>query len=128
LNPLKLWLCVLVSLALALGLSCKKKDTPVDATQPLQQSFQAAEPEVRQAIEIANNNLRTGNYQEAGRALAPVVSGRSLTEPQKQAVGLAIKQLNQAIEADPALNTKEMYDLRNKMFKAIDSGHGPAPK
>ena len=110
-------------LALALGsMSCKKKDAQADATRPLQQSFQTAEPETKQVIQTVNTSLKAGNYMEATRALAPVVSRRNLTEPQKQAIGVALQQINQAIAANPALDTKEMYELRQKMFRAVDGG------
>ena len=102
-------------------LGCKKKES-VDATQALQQSFQSAEPEVKSSIDIVNNNLKAGNYAEASRTLAPIVSGRPLTEPQRQAVGVAIQQIGQAIAQNPALDTKEMYDLRAKLYKAYDGG------
>ena len=116
-------LTFIAALALALGsMSCKKKDAQADATQPLQQSFQTAEPETKQVIQTVNTSLKAGNYTEATRALAPVVSRRNLTEPQKQAIGVALKQINQAIAANPALDTKEMYELRAKMFRAVDGG------
>ena len=99
---------------------CKKKG--VDATKSLQESFQSAEPEVKSSIETVNNSLRAGNYVDASRALAPVVSTRNLTEPQRQAVGVALQQIGQAIAANPALDTKEMYELRKKMYKAYDGG------
>ena len=51
-----------------------------------------------------------------------MVTQRPLTEPQKQAVGVALKQINDAIAADPKLDTKEMYEMRAKMFKALHSG------
>ena len=102
-------------------LSCQKK-VQADATQPLQQSFQAAEPEVKSAIETVNLNLKAGNYTEASRALAPIVIRPNLTDPQKQAIGIALQQMNQAIAANPALDTKEMYELRAKMFRAVDGG------
>ena len=103
-------------------LGCKKNGTSADATRPLQQSFQTAEPEVRQAIDTVNNNLKAGNYAEATKALAPVVNTRNLTEPQRQAVGVALQQINQAIAANPALDTKEMYEMRAKLYKAYDGG------
>jgi len=113
---------VAASVLAASSLSCKKKEAQADATQPLQQSFQTAEPQVKQAIETVNANLKSGNYAEASRALAPVVTGRNLSDPQKQAIGVALKQINQAIAANPALDTKEMYELRAKMFRAVDGG------
>jgi hypothetical protein len=99
------------------GMGCRK-EAQVDATRQLQQSFQAAEPEVKKTMETVTINLNAGNYTEATRALAPVVSQRALTEPQKQAVGVALQQINQAIAANPKLDTKEMYELRARMFQA----------
>lgn len=108
--------------ALAFGLVSCKRTPRVDATQPLQQSFQTAEPEVQQAIARINTSLKASDYAEATRALAPLVTHRSLTEPQREAVGVALQQINQAVTADPALDTKEMYDLRAQMFQAMRRG------
>ena len=102
-------------------LGCSKHGS-ADATHQLQQSFQTAEPEVKQGIEAVNSNLKAGNYAEASKALAPIVTSRNLTDPQRQAVGVALQQISQAIAANPALDTKEMYDLRLKMYRAYDSG------
>jgi len=113
---------VVASVLTAGSLGCKKKEARVDATQPLQQSFQTAEPQVKQAIETVNTSLKSGNYAGASRALEPVVTGGNLSAPQKQAIGVALRQINQAIAANPALDTKEMYELRKKMFRAVDGG------
>jgi len=110
------------ALTLVQILSGCSKHGGVDATHQLQQSFQAAEPEVKQGIEAVNSKLKAGNYTEATKALEPIVTTRNLTEPQKQAVGTALQQISQAIAANPALDTKEMYDLRLKMYKAYDGG------
>lgn len=113
----------LIAAAVALGLaSCKKKEPQADASQPLKQSFQTAAPEVQKAVAVATSSLQAGNYTEATRALAPVVNQHRLTEPQKQAVGVALQQINQAITANPALDTKEMYEMRAKMFEAMRRG------
>jgi hypothetical protein len=108
--------------ALAIFAAGCGKETKTDATKPLQQSFEQAEPELKQSIQAVTASLKTGNYTEAAKALAPVVSDRKLTEPQKQAIGLALQQINQALAANPALDTKEMYELRLRMFKAVDGG------
>lgn len=115
-------LLFLVIPALALWLVSCKKEGQTDATQPLQQSFQTAEPEVKQTIETVNASLKAGNYVAATRALAPLVTQRPLTDAQKQAVGLALQQVNQAMAANAALDTKEMYELRAKMFQAVHNG------
>jgi len=113
----------LVAAALAFGMEgCKKKEPQADASQPLQQSFQTAAPEVQKAVAMATTSLKAGNYTEATRALAPIVDQHRLTGPQKQAVGVALQQINQAITANPALDTKEMYEMRAKMFEAMRRG------
>ena len=111
-----------LGLGLLFAIAGCKKQARVDATQPLQQSFQTAEPEVKQAVDTAIASLKASDFPEATRALAPVVTSQSLTEPQKQAVGVALQQINRAVEANPALDTKEMYELRAKMFRAVDGG------
>ena len=37
-------------------------------------------------------------------------------------VGLALQQIHQSIATNPKLDTKEMYELRKKMFEAVHSG------
>ena len=115
-----LWLGIWTALVLG-GVGCQKEAAP-DATQPLQQSFQAAAPEVQRVIAQVNTQLKAGQVAEATRTLAPVVSGRPLTDPQRQAVGVALQQINKAIAANPKLDTKEMYELRARMFNAVHSG------
>jgi len=110
---------ILISLVLVFSVSgCGNKQASVDATQPLKQSFQTAEPALQQAVATATTSLKAGNYTEAARALKPVIDGRPLTEPQCAAVNMALKQFNQAIDANRSLDTKEMYELRAKMFNA----------
>jgi hypothetical protein len=112
-----------LTLGLAAGLvACKPKEAQVDATQPLQQSFQEAEPAVRQTIAAVNTSLKAGQYQQAGQLLQPVITSRQLTAQQQQAVALTLQQLNQAVAKEPALDTKEMYELRNKMFQTLRKG------
>jgi C4-dicarboxylate-specific signal transduction histidine kinase len=122
-KPVTQWSFLVVT-ALALCLVSCNRTSRVDATQPLQESFKTAEPEVQQAIATVNTSLKANNYAEATRALVPVVTHRVLTEPQKQAVGVALQQINQAIAANPGLDTKEMYELRAKMFRAVANGPG----
>ena len=108
--------------ALALFLAGCNKAPQTDAAQSLQQSFQSAEPEARKTIETVSQSFKSGNYSEAARTLTPMIVNRPMTDAQKQAVGAALQQLNQAIVADPKLDTKEMYELRAKMFQAVQSG------
>ena len=98
---------------------CGKKETTVDATKPLAESFQAAEPAVQQTIQSVNASLKSGNYLAAAQAMEPVLGQGNLTEPQKQAIGLALSQMNQAVAANPSLDSKEFYDARARMFQAM---------
>lgn len=102
------------------GTGCKEKQ--VNAVVPLQESFQAADAEVKKAVTATASSLQAGNYVEAARALDPIVSRRVLTPSQKQAVGMTLQQINQAVAANPQLDTKEMYELRARMFRAVQSG------
>ena len=38
---------------------------------------------------------------------------------QRKAVGVALQQINQAVAANPKLNTKEMYEMRRKLFQVV---------
>jgi len=110
---------ILIGLAVVFSLlGCGKKEAAADASKPLTQSFQSAEPEVQQAVNSAVANLNAKNYNEAARALNPVITSRPLNEQQREAVAEALKQLNQAITANPSLDTKELYEMRQKMFMA----------
>ena len=53
-----------------------------------------------------------------------MVLQQRLTEPEKQAVGVALQQINKAIAADRSLDTKEMNELRARMFQAVHTS-GP---
>jgi hypothetical protein len=115
--------CVSVVFVLV-AVSCGRKETQVDAAKPLQQSFKTAEPEVKQAIESVTFHLQARDYTAAARTLAPVVLEQRLTESERQAIGVALEQINQGIASDRSLDTKEMYELRAKMFQAVHRG-GP---
>jgi len=125
-RPFKVFAVGLFLLSLAMGVASTgcTKEPRFDATQALAESFQTAEPEAKQAIERVNTGLKAGNVQEATRALAPVVASGKLSESQKQAIGLALREINQAIASNPALDTKEMYEIRARMFQAVHSGPG----
>jgi len=112
---------VICSLALCL-LSCHK-ETRVDASRSLEQSFQASEPKVKQAIATATTSLKAGNYTDVARAMDSVLAGtRQLTPPQKEAVELLFKQINQTLAANPSLDSKELYELRVKLHRAASGG------
>jgi hypothetical protein len=111
----------LVVPALALCLVSCKGERRVDATKPLQESFQSAGPEVQQAVATVNTCLKANNFTDATKALLPVTQ-RPMTDPQREAIGLALQQINQAIAANPSLDTKEMYQLRAQIFQAVHNG------
>jgi hypothetical protein len=85
----------------------------------LEVSFQAERPEVQRAVQQVAAELRAGNVPQAVRLLIPVLENRKLTEAQEQAVGATIKQINDAIAADPNLQTAEMYQVRQKLFRSV---------
>ena len=113
---------LLSSLVLALAFAGCKREAQPDATAPLQQSYQGAAPEVQKAVNTVTASLKAGNYAEATRVLTPLVTQRPMTPAQREAVGVALQQINQAIAANPSLNTREMYEMRAKMFQAVHSG------
>jgi len=113
---------VLVSVALIVTVASCNKAASTDASKPLQQSFQTADPAAKQAAETAAADLKAGRYAESLRSLAFVADQRNLTEPQKQAIGMTLQQINSEIAKNPALDTKEMYQLRLKMHQAVDGG------
>jgi Tfp pilus assembly protein PilF len=114
------FLLLVIAIGLACVLSaCSRNAAPADASKPLQQSFQSTEPAVQQAITTATTSLKAGNYSEATRALTPVVTTRKLTEDQKQAVAVALQQINQGIAANPKLDSKELYEMRQQLFQAV---------
>jgi hypothetical protein len=59
---------------------------------------------------------------QAAKSLVSVLDAARLTPPQNQAVGIALKQINDAIAANPNLNSAEMYQLRQKLFQAVYNG------
>ena len=56
------------------------------------------------------------------KSLPPILNQPNLTAQQKRAIGLALDQMNKAVAENPALDTKEMYELRQRMFRAVDGG------
>ena len=88
----------------------------------LQQAFETAAPALKQGAETAASHLQAKNYAEATKALEPLAMNPSLTEPQKQAILIAIRQIGDAIANDPKLNTPEMAALRSKIFSALQRG------
>jgi hypothetical protein len=108
-----------LALVLAWGVcGCGSKGA-TDATGDLEVSFQAERPEVQRAVQQVAAELRAGNVPQAVRLLIPVLENRKLTEAQEQAVGATIKQINDAIAADPNLQTAEMYQVRQKLFRSV---------
>jgi hypothetical protein len=120
-KPLTRWTWLWVAALALFPVGCKKA-AMADATQPLQQSFESATPEVKEAIATVNASLKAKDYVAATKALAPVVMQHALTDAQREAVGVALQEISQAIAANPSIDSKEMYQLRAKMFQAFHSG------
>jgi hypothetical protein len=109
--------CLVIGACALCLLGCKK-ETRTDASRPLEQSFPASDPETKQALATATTSLKAGKYVEACRALEPLLARGKLTPQQREAVGLMFRQVNQAIAANPSLDSKELYELRVKLAKA----------
>jgi hypothetical protein len=120
-SSLLVCLCASTVLTLA-AVGCGRKQPQADAAQALRQAFNTAEPEVKKAIQEVNTRLQAKDFSAAAKLLAPVVLQQRLTGPEKQAVAVALEQFNQAVATDRSLNTKEMYELRAKMFRAVEHG------
>jgi hypothetical protein len=116
-KPPEILPCLVIGACALCLLSCKK-ETHVDASRPLEQSFQTSEPEAKQALAEVQASLKAGSYAEACRKIEPVLTGRNLTPEQRQAVGLMFQQVNQAIAANPNLDSKELYELRVRLAHA----------
>src|SRR5262245_11747214 len=112
----------LILLGACLALAGCHKETRVDATGALQESFKTAEPAVQQAMSAASTSIKAGNFTDAARVLNPVLDGRQLTPEQKQAAGMLFQQINQALTANPNLETPELYQLRQRLHQGVTSG------
>lgn len=110
----------ILTAALGLGLLGCGKQAARNASQSLEQSFQQATPETQQAIQAVTASLKSGDILQAAKSLAPVLDHGNLTPAQAQAVGALLKQINDAIAANPNLDSQELYTLRTRMFRAVD--------
>ena len=113
----KVFSCLTICGCVLCFTSCHR-ETRVDASRSLEQSFQTSEPEVKRAVAKATTSLNAGEYTDAARALNPVLAGRELTPPQREAAGLLFQQINQALAKNPSLDSKELYELRVKLHHA----------
>jgi hypothetical protein len=104
--------------ALVVGLSGCNKGRVTDATKPLEQAFAGSNPREDEAIQMVCSNFNAGEYLKAAKILDPIVEGRKLTAEQKRAVALALKQINEATVNNTNLDSSEMYQVRDKLFRA----------
>jgi len=112
----------IVFLSLALVISGCHRESRVDASRALEHAFQAADPSVTQAVLAATASLRAGEYTEMARAMNPVLAGRPLTPEQKEAAGQLFRQINQALSSNPNIDSKELYELRNRLHQGVTGG------
>lgn len=112
---------VLACLAFVMGCG-KATPPPADSGPTLQQAFESASPTLKQGAETVAGLIQARNYAEATKALEPLALSPALTEPQAQAVLIAIRQIGDAIASNPKLDTPEMAALRSKMFSALRRG------
>ncbi len=116
-------LTILVLSSLMFVIGCGKEAPPPTESGPtLPQAFEQASPALKQGAETVANHIQAKNYAEATKALEPLAMSPSLTEPQAQAVLIAIRQIGDAIASNPNLDTPEMAALRARMFSALRRG------
>lgn len=110
---------------------CKRQGSEaVEVAKALEQSFQAANPETKQAVaaSVAAMNAAAGqaelsaksaHYIEAMAPMKNLVAGGSLSREQVQAAKTVFQQVNKAVQKDPRLATKQMYDAQNALAQAL---------
>lgn len=118
--------------SLTLSLGCGRKDADVaKAAKALEQTFKGSDPVAKQAIAATTEAIRAATTQPPAvqqqhyiQALAPmrdlVVRG-NLSKEQVQAVNKVFLEVAAAVQKNPGLATKEMYDAQNAMAKALYS-------
>jgi hypothetical protein len=102
-------------------LGCGKQAATESPTELIEQSFQQATPETKEAIQNVVASLKAKEFLAAARSLVTVLDKDSFTPEQKHAVGAVLNQINEAIAADPKLNSQEMFTLREKIFQALNT-------
>lgn len=118
-------LSLLLGFLLCQGFAGCSRHSNVNASKDLEDSFQTASPEIKQKIEIVRSDLKAKDFLQACTTLNSIVGKADLDLAQKQAVGKMLSQINDAIAADPKLDSPEMYRLRQKLFRAIYDTHKP---
>jgi hypothetical protein len=102
-------------------LGCGKQAASESPAELIEQSFQQATPETKETIQTVAASLKAKEFLAAARSLATALNKDSFTPAQKHAVGAVLNQINEAIAADPKLNSQEMFTLREKIFQALNT-------
>jgi hypothetical protein len=115
---------VLAVLVLILGFGCRrgdrvvKADSPKEAASYLDQTFEQARPEVKEAAAAASAALRAGQYEKAVVSLETVQGAKDITLDQGLAVHSSMivleRDLIAAIQAGDA-NAKRVYALLRQL-------------
>lgn len=77
---------------------------------------------VQTRIEAVNASLRAGDYNAAVDTLLPVVNGQQLSEAQRRAAALSLQQINQAIAANPKIDSAELFKKRRQLAQKLYRG------
>jgi hypothetical protein len=111
-----LFLCALSLLTCG----CKKSEPPVADTSPaLQQAFESADPALKERVAAVAADVKAKKLVDATKALDQLVSSARLTDAQAQAISNTILEMNEVAANNPEVDSKEMYDLRSKMFQSL---------
>jgi hypothetical protein len=120
----------LVALSVA-NWGCKRKEPDAaKVAQVLDQSFKAADVETRQAVAASaaaiaaaetktEVSAKSAQYIQALAPMQTLVARGNLTPQQLQAARGVFAQVNQAVQKDRRLATREMYQAQNALAQAL---------
>jgi len=131
-----LTLLILTAALAAGGAGCKRQEAKVvEVTKVVDQSFKTAEPEARQVVAAAAVTLqaaakesdiprRREGYIQVLVPLKNMVARGNLSREQIQAIHKVFNEVAQAVQKDPRLNTKELYNAQNALAQALHEAGG----
>src|SRR5436190_7993362 len=110
------WLVTVMSVAgIATGCSSKSQSAKLTA-EKLQKSFEKAEPSVAQEVLQAGSAFQASNYTQAILIMDRVTQARTMDDGQKKAVDDLIIQTRQAVQRNPKLDKRQLYQALSDLF------------
>jgi hypothetical protein len=106
----------LMAMALLAAGCAAKNTTPQVAAQQLQQSFQKAEAPIVEEVVQASTALQASNYSQAVIIMNQVAQAQPLNASQVQAVDALLIQTRKAIERNPKLDSRQLYQAMSELL------------